>query len=107
MGNNKWTLNQKLVALGIFVAIIGNLINLGLYFITESKQIIITQDIDNLKSKTADIEKLRATAADIESLKAKIAEIEELTFTDTNINCPSGTAPAIGFGWTGIKKECI
>lgn len=58
---NKWTRNQKILLAGVIVTLVIGLINSYFLYTTSNKQIIIRQDINNLKSNMVTADMLNVT----------------------------------------------
>ncbi len=89
MAENKWSRNQKILLITLIITIIGVIINSILILKTNNQQIILNQDLNEIK--------------------AKLGSFENLDTYVLNITCPKGTV-SNGSVWEGggsIYNRCI
>jgi|GEM_PF-3505750 len=106
-----WSKNQIILLVGVIVSILGVIVNFLYLFKTTDQQIIIKQDIDEIKSKVAEIETLKSKTAEIDNLKSEIAEINSLLAGNTSVGrfkstCPAGTHAITVITPQGLEVVC-
>ena len=87
MSNKKpWSRNQKILVAGILISLLFSLINLGFLIKNSNQQIIIRQEVDDLKTKSA--------------------EIGNLIVDEFYKRCPENTSTTTFIFENGVRIEC-
>ena len=85
MSQNKWTRNQKILLSGVIIAILGLAANSYFLYKTSGQQILINQDLNEIKGKIGEFDQLISN---------------DLFVNNINFTCPQGTEINSSF-WKG------
>ena len=93
MSNNKWTRNQKILLFGVIIALIGLAVNFYFQYKTSDQQILINQDLNEIKGKIGEFDQLIS---------------DDIFVNNINFTCPPGTEISSGFiAMNQIGVECV